>query len=133
MNKIFIILKREYAAAVRTRGFIVSLVMLPIMMGGAFAVTMLTKDKVDLVDKTIVVIDESGSVGQAVVAAAEERNANELNDPESGEKKKPAYYFTVVDKAADFNQQKLELSDQIRSKSIHAFVHIGANVITPSA
>lgn len=132
MNKIWILVKREYLAAVKTKGFIISLVMLPIMMGGAFAVTMLTKDKVDLNEKVVLVIDESGVVGQSLLDAAKYHNEKELIDPETGDQKQPAYSISLIEKEADLNQQMLRLSDQIRAKELHAFVLIGPDVINPS-
>ncbi len=132
MNKVWILVKREYRAAVRTKGFIISLVMLPIMMGGSFAVVMLTKDKVDLNEKKVLIIDDTGKLGQSIVSAAAERNRTGINDPESGEQKQPVYLFDLISKEVDFDQQKLDLSNQVRNKEIHAYVHIGQDVIKPS-
>jgi len=131
MNKVFILIKREYRAAVKTKGFIISLVLLPILMGGSAAVIYLTQDKVDTKDKVIYVIDDSNFVGESLIQSAEYRNENEIRDPESGEKKKPAYLLEIISKEADFNQQKLNLSDRVRKKEIHAFVHVGAEVLNP--
>ncbi len=129
MNKVWILVKREYKAAVRTKGFIISLIMLPIFMGGGFAAVMLLKDKVDLTDHTVLVIDESGSVGQFLVDASKDRNANHITDSETGEKNQPAYFFELIPKENDFNAQKLALSDRVRKKDIHAFLYIGPDVI----
>jgi len=54
MNKIFIIAKREYKAAVRTKAFLVSLILLPIFMGGGLLVFSIMKDNVDIDNKKIV-------------------------------------------------------------------------------
>jgi len=133
MNKVWILVKREYKAAVRTKGFIVSLVMLPIMMGGGFAAYMLLKDKVDLKDKIVLVIDESQSVGDYLVKTAEYRNANEIIDKETGEKSGPSYLFRVIEKESDVEAQKLALSERVRNKEIHGFAHIGPDVINPGS
>ena len=133
MNKVWILVKREYKAAVRTKGFIISLIMLPIFMVGGFAAYVLLQDKIDLKDKTVLVIDESGSVGQYLVNTANYRNENEILDKETGEKIKPSYYFEVVPKEPDFEAQTLRLSDQVRAKDFQAFVHIGPEVINPGA
>jgi ABC-type Na+ efflux pump permease subunit len=132
MNKVWILVKREYRAAVKTKGFIISLVMLPIFMGGGFAAFMLLKDRVDLTDRTVLVIDETGKVGQFLVDAADQRNESNIFDSETGEKNQPAYYFELVPREEDFQSQKLNLSDMVRSKEIHAFIHIGPDVINPS-
>jgi ABC-2 type transport system permease protein len=131
MNKVWILVKREYKAAVRTKGFIVSLILLPIMMGGGFAAVKLLEDKVDLKDKIVLVIDESQSVGDYLVKTADYRNANEIIDEETGEKNGPAFLFKVVDMESDFETQKLALSERVRDKEIHGFVHIGPDVINP--
>ena len=131
MNKVLTLVKREYGAAVRTKGFIISLVMLPILMGGTTAVVILTQDKVDTKDKTILVIDDSNLVGDYLVESAEYRNENEIYDEESGDKILPAYNIELIDKESDFSAQKLALSDQVRSKEIHAFVYIGPEIVNP--
>ncbi len=131
MNKVWILVKREYLAAVKTKGFIISLIILPIMMGGGFAAYVLLEDKVDLKDKTVLVIDESKSVGDHLVKTADYRNTNEIIDEESGEKNSPAYLFRVIEKEADVDAQKLALSERVRDKEIHGFVHIGPDVINP--
>ncbi len=130
MNKVWILVKREYRAAVKTKGFIISLVLLPIMMGGGLAAVLIFEDKVDLTDRTVLVIDESESVGRFLVNASKDRNANSITDS-IGEKIFPAYYFDLVQKEGDFNAQKLALSDRVRNKDIHAFVHIGPDVLNP--
>ena len=131
MNKVWILVKREYKAAVKTKGFIISLVMLPILMGGGLVGVMLTKDKVDLKDKIVLVIDESQSVGDYLVKTADYRNANEIIDEESGDKINPSYLFKIVEKESDIDAQKLSLSERVRDKEIHGFVHIGPDVINP--
>ena len=133
MNKVWILVKREYKAAVKTKGFIISLVILPIFMGGGFAAYILLKDKVDLTDKTVMVIDESNSVGEYLVNVAKDRNANYITDEKTGEKNQPAYFLEIIRKEADFNAQMLSLSNMVRSKEIHAFLHIGPDVINPGS
>jgi ABC-2 type transport system permease protein len=132
MNKALVIAKREYRAAVRTKGFLVTLILLPIFMGGSLIVFALMKDRVDLTDKKIVVIDPSGSLGGYLVERADERNANELYDTLSGEKRFPAWYFTLVARdSADPAGQRLGLSNQVRNKEINAFMEIGSDVVHP--
>ena len=99
------------------------------MMGGTFAVMKITEDKVDLKDRTVVVIYQSGSVGQFLVNTANDRNENHITDKETGELNQPKYFFSLIEKESDFDSQKLALSNQVRDKEIHAFVHIGPNVI----
>ncbi|MFA6352193.1 MAG: hypothetical protein WCW86_07705, partial [Bacteroidales bacterium] len=132
MNKTLVIAKREYIAAVRTKGFIITMLLLPIFMGGGFIVMALTQDKVDLTDKRIAVIDQSGLVGQHLVESAEMRNQYFVLDSATGEKKAPAYYIELIElDEADPERQKLELSDRVRSKEITSFLTVGPDILHP--
>ncbi|MCD6566525.1 MAG: ABC transporter permease [Bacteroidales bacterium] len=132
MNKAFIIAKREYAAAVRTKGFLISLILLPIFMGGGFAVFTLMKDKIDISDKRIAIIDHTGIFAEQLVTAAKNHNQNNIKN-EEGEKIASAYSFEII-KADTISphQQKLELSQRVRAKDIHAFLQIGSDVVHPT-
>jgi ABC-2 type transport system permease protein len=132
MRKILILAIREYKTAVRTRSFIVGLVVAPILMFGGILAVGLFENKVNINDKKIVVLDHTGLIAQSLIDAAEERNHNDIFDKETGEKIKPAYIFEIVtpDTINPF-QQKLELSNQIRNKKIHAFLEIGPEIIHP--
>ena len=132
MNKTLVIAKREYIAAVRTKGFIITMLLLPIFMGGGFIVMALTQDKVDLTDKRIAAIDQSGLVWQHLVESAEMRNQYFVLDSATGEKKAPAYYIELIElNEADPERQKLELSDRVRSKEITSFLTVGPDILHP--
>ena len=131
MNKILTIAKREYSSAVRTKAFLVSLILLPVFMGGGLLVFSLLKDKVDTENKKIVVLDYSGVLGEYIYKTAEDWSKKSIYN-EKGEQIAPIYYIELIqpDTINPF-QQKLELSNKIRNKDIHGFVQIGANVLHP--
>jgi len=132
MRKIFILAKREYTTAVRTKGFIIGLLLAPVLMMGSFIVMAVMQDKVDLSEKHIAVIDHSGLMTEYLTQAVAERNKSEINNPETGEQIKPAYYIEFISPdTMDIFQQKLELSDKVRSKELHAFIEIGPDIIHP--
>lgn len=131
MRKVLKIARREYKASVRTKGFVIGLVVAPILMSGSLIAMMLLKDRVDTTDKHLAVIDRSGVVAAALVEAAESRNAAEVLD-ESGKKVKPAYLLeTVEPDDGDPAAQRLALSDRVRSGELYAFLDIGAGVLHP--
>jgi ABC-type Na+ efflux pump permease subunit len=133
MNKSLIIAKREYAAAVRTKGFLISLILFPIFMGGGLVVFSLMKDKIDTNDKKIVVIDNTNIIAEPLILAAEYHNQNNTKN-ELGEIIAPAYFIeSIPADTSNIHQQKLELSQRVRSKEIHAFLQIGSDVIHPSS
>jgi hypothetical protein len=132
MRKILRFAKREYKASVKTKGFIIGLVLAPVFMGASLIAFALLKDRVDTKDKTIAIIDRSGLIAEALVEAADYRNNNEIFDQETGKKIKPAYILKVVEpNKEDPQAQRLELSDRVRYGEFHAFVDIGPEVVHP--
>lgn len=132
MRKIIILTLREYRTSVRTKSFIIGLVLAPLLMGGSMIIFMLLKDKVDANDKTIAIIDHSGIMADTLVKIAEFRNENEIFDQETGEKIKPAYRFEIIEPdSATLFDRKIVLSDRVRSKELHAFIEIGSGIIHP--
>lgn len=132
MLKTLKLAKREYNAAVRTKGFIIGLILAPILMGGGVIAIALMKDRVDTSDKRIAVIDRSGELAQALVDAAKQRNTTEVVDRSSGKKVKPIYAFEVMAASEKIEAQRLQLSERVRAGSLHAFLEIGRNAIHPS-
>lgn len=123
MRKVLTIAKREYIAATRTKGFIIGLLVAPLLMGGSFIVMALFDDRNDTSDRTIAVVDYTGDFAPALVAAAERRNAD-LVDSRTGEKTRSAFLIEVVRPSADVPAQQAELSDEVRRKGIHGFLEI---------
>ena len=132
MRKILRLVRREYLASVRTKGFIIGLMLAPIIMGGSIIAMVLFEGHVDTTDRNVAVVDRSGVVVEALVEAAKVRNAEEVYDKETGEKVMPAYLIEIIEpNELDAAAQRLELSNRVRSKQIHAFVEIGESVLHP--
>jgi ABC-2 type transport system permease protein len=132
MRKTLWLAKREYLTAVRTKGFLISLVLAPILMSGSVIAMALLKDRVDTTDQRLAVLDRSGVVAGALIEAAEERNAKAIFDEEDGQKIKPAYIIEVIEPDdTDPAAQRLELSNRIRSKQLHAILDIGPEAVHP--
>jgi ABC-type Na+ efflux pump permease subunit len=132
MRKILRLTKREYKASVKTKGFIIGLILAPIFMGGGLIAFALLKDRVDTTDKKVAIVDRSGVVAEALVKAAEDRNSREIYNQETRKKVKPAYLLQVIEPDEEEPEaQRLELSDRVRSRELHAFVEIGPDVVHP--
>ncbi len=58
MNKILLVIQREYLTRVRKKSFLIMTILGPLLMGGIFTTTMLL-NKVDTEVKTIAVVDET--------------------------------------------------------------------------
>jgi ABC-type Na+ efflux pump permease subunit len=133
MDKILILFKREYRAAVRTKSFIISLVLVPLLMGGGFLAMFFVERNEDTDDKRVAVIDYTGYMEEPIRNAAEIRNAQEIYDPETSEKVRSAYLieFVAPDPSNRLDQELL-LSQRVQSGELHAFVEIGPDVLHPS-
>lgn len=131
MRKALILAGREYLASVRTKGFIIGLIIAPLMMGGSLIVFLLFKDSVDTDDKRIVIVDRVGGIASWVIGAAERRNATETSDSATGQKIKPLYRVTEESPASDRRQQLLDLSARVERAEIHAFIVIGSAALHP--
>lgn len=138
LNRIWTIAKRDYLAAVKTKGFIIGLFLMPVMMFGGLVIGRLTRDFVDVTDKRVAVIDRTP--GEAILptllAAAEQRNA-ELVDEKTGRQKAAKFLFervppAALDDEAAVEAQRLELSERIRKDELFAFIEIGKDVLSVS-
>lgn len=131
MRKILWLARREYRVSVRTKGFIIGLLIAPILMGGGLIATLLLKDRVDTKDKRIAVIDQSGAVSDFLIESAADRNEKGIFD-ESGKKIRPAYIIEAVNpENSELEKQKLELSNRVRSGKLHGFLEVGPDVLNP--
>jgi ABC-2 type transport system permease protein len=133
VRKILLIAVRDYNAAVRSKAFVISLVLFPVMMGGSFAVQALLKDRVDTRPKRFAVIDRTPkeAVFPALQKAAEQHNEALPRDA-GGSPTRPAFLFDRVPPSPDapeaMARQRLEQSDRVRAGELAGVVEIGADV-----
>ena len=140
MRKVMVIAVREYKASVKTKAFILSLVLMPVLMIGSIVVQRFMKDKVDTTTKTFAVLDQTGRLFDSVAQEATRRNNGTVEDgigiyKGSGnerKKVKPEFAVQIAQVTQDDSDRMvLELSDQVRDKKLFGFVIVGRDVITP--
>ena len=133
MNKIWTLFKREYRAAVRTKSFIISLVLVPIMMGGGFAAIIIMENNKDTDDKHFVVIDHSGLMKDTLNKALDIRNKEEIFHSHTGEQIDAAFVVEFMEaNLQDPESQYLALSERVESQELHAFIEIGPDILHPA-
>jgi ABC-2 type transport system permease protein len=128
MRKMIVIAAREYNAAVRTKAFLISLLMMPIMMGGSIAVQTLLRDRPTDEVKSFAVIDFTPgqqlgkSIQQAVAARQQGQQKWEvrLAAPEDGS-------------PAALERLREKLADEARAGGLLGFAEIGPDVFTMPA
>ncbi len=130
MNKIWVIARREFLATVRTRAFVISIVLLPVMMLLGAGVGVITRTLEDKQERSFVVIDRTpgGKVFPLLKAAAERRKQEK--DPRSGEPVRPVFRLEEADPEADADEQRLALSARVRKGEITGFLEVGPEFLT---
>jgi ABC-2 type transport system permease protein len=135
MRKVFVIASREYLAAVRTKSFLISLLVLPLMMGGSILAQLLLKDQMDTTEKRFAVVDRTPGqkLFQALQAAAGVRNKKGIFDPKTNKQTKPVYVLEQVEPSSGepeaINEQRYQLSQRVLSEQIVGFLDIGPSVL----
>ncbi|MCC7292111.1 MAG: ABC transporter permease [Phycisphaerales bacterium] len=138
-RKTIVIAVREFKAAIRTRTFFVSLIMMPIFMFGSIAVQMLLRDKVDVKDKHVAIVDCTGKLAESLLAEAQRRNTSDIfqGEGESRKQVRPRFVVTVEPPPAEatpeaLRAQTLELSDRVRAGKLFAFFIVPPEVLDPA-
>ncbi len=132
MNKLWVVAMREYRATVRTKAFVVAIILVPIFMLGGIGVTALTKGRIDNAPKKVAVLDRSGKAYDFLAEAAAKRN-EDIKDETGKLTDSPFEFEPVAVDASALDEQRLELSDRVRSKDVFAFIEISPEIINAGA
>lgn len=133
MSKIIVVAGREYASAVKSKAFIVTIVAMPILMGvGLFAEMIAEKGK-NISDRKIVILDRTGQIYEGLAAEADRRNKHDIfeDSEDEGEPRQIQSRFILeqVDSSGQpADELAFQLSERIRKGEVFAFVDIGAQV-----
>ncbi|MFH1419391.1 MAG: ABC transporter permease [Planctomycetota bacterium] len=130
MRKVWTVAMREYGVNVRTKSFLIAIVLVPILMFGGMGVVILMKNKGETGTKRLAVLDHSGVLFAPLRTAAEERNGDLPIDSDTGKKRGATFeLFEITPTTDNRDEQLLELSDQVRDGTYFAFVEISADIL----
>ncbi|HWP39451.1 MAG TPA: ABC transporter permease [Tepidisphaeraceae bacterium] len=139
MRKVLVIAAREYNAAVKTRSFIVSLVLLPLMMSGGILAQRATEKLADTTTRRVAIIDRcAGERLFGVIAQAVERHNQAGIYDSSGRQVRSKFELERIDPSrfaqpSEADRVRLELSQRVRRGELLAYVEIGPDVLSPPA
>ena len=128
MRKIWVVAKREYKAAVLTKAFLISVALMPLLMGGSILAETLLKGVGTAKERVFAVIDRSpgGKYAQLLQAAVDQRNARDIIDPETGKQTDPRWKLEIIapsDPTPEaMLQQRFEISERIRRGEIRGLL-----------
>ena len=75
LRKMWVVATTEFGSAVRTKSFIISILLLPIIMGASALLQIVVAERVDTKPRRFVVLDHTGVLLPAIIKAAEVHNA----------------------------------------------------------
>src|SRR5688572_19807960 len=134
MRKVFVIAAREYRAAVRSKGFIVTLILMPVLMGASAGIQVLFKKLEDTTEKRVALVDRSpgGKIAEALVADAAVYNSHLITDPRTGDRIQPALALEVIPPPDPGPESvlalRVELSRRIEAGELEAVIEVGPDV-----
>jgi ABC-2 type transport system permease protein len=127
MHKALRVARTEYLNSIRSKAFIIGVIMLPIMVVCSLGIQALARKRVDITDRRFAVLDQTGRFYSVIAAKAKERNEREIFELSSGGKGgqiRPAFRPEEVRPSAGEERPDLALSERVRKKEIFAFITI---------
>jgi ABC-2 type transport system permease protein len=135
MRKVLVIALREYRAAVRTKAFLISLTLMPLLMGGSIGVQILFKNMDDTKEKHFAVIDRTpkGELFNVLDDEAKKRDQNPPQNNELAKQPRGSFVLKTIKPSADdeeaIKEQRLALSKRVEAGEFRGFLEIGAKVL----
>lgn len=127
MTRIFTVAQMEFLQLVRTKAFLIGILMMPVLIALSIAFQVYAARHTDTAVRRFAVIDHSGTVYDALATAAAAHNT----DKGEGESQTGPHFVPERIDPAGGNAEavKLDLSDRVRDKKLFAFVEIPASIV----
>jgi ABC-2 type transport system permease protein len=136
MRKMLVVAVREYLAAVRTKAFLITLIIMPLLMSGSILMQWLLRDYHDTKTKQFAIVDrtEGARLYPALEKTIQNYNDKTL-DPATHQAILPRFEIEQVPASANapdaIAEQRLELSERVRKGELFGFLDIDAKVLAP--
>lgn len=131
MRKTWVIAWREFNATVRTKAFLVGIVLMPILMCGSVVVSIITEKLEDRSSQKIAIIDRTpgSKIAPILQTAVDKRNAEDSVNKKTGERSSPEFKLEIVTPSSSDREaieaQRVELSKRVKDHEIIGFLEIG--------
>jgi ABC-2 type transport system permease protein len=134
VRKTLIVAQSEFATLVRSKAFIISVILMPLVMALSIFLVRTTKDTTDYKDRTFAFVDYSGVIGEPLKAVAEMYNSSTGQAP-APMVRKGARFIPMEVKLGGRNPDdvRLELSERVRREEIFAFVEFPRELVDPAS
>jgi ABC-2 type transport system permease protein len=134
VNKLWTIAGREYKAAVRTKAFAISLVLVPVLWAASIGIQILVHKSEDRTTKKFAVVDRTPDHGvlAALQGALPFHNDVLIYDRETHEQTEPKFELVPIEPSApdedSILEQRYDLSRRCQKGQFEGFLEIGPDV-----
>jgi ABC-2 type transport system permease protein len=132
MQKILQVARAEYLKAIRTKGFIIGVILMPVLMGGGIIAIAIAEKAKDVDDRAFVVVDGSGDLYPALVEAADDYNDSAIweTDDDTGEpvQTDPRWVPELWAPDDASSDPQAVLGERVENGDLSGFVVIGADI-----
>jgi ABC-2 type transport system permease protein len=125
MNRVRIVATTEFLALVRTKAFIIGIIMVPVLIGLSIGFQSFAARQNDVGDHRFAVIDRTGRLFDAVAADAADHDARAVTN---GTRTGPRF---LPERVPPDEADPVALSERVRHGDLFAFVDIPATVLDP--
>jgi ABC-2 type transport system permease protein len=132
MSRIVVVATSEFLTLVRTKAFLIGVMLMPVFMGGAIAFQHFTEKRLDTTTRTFAVLDHTGKIFPVLSAATEAWNERAVGA--DGVQHAPKFVARREEpRNESLEQTRLRLSDAVTRGDLFAFVEVPREVLDPSA
>lgn len=131
MAKAWTVARTEYIRAVRTKGFIVGVILMPVLMSGGWIATKIGEEARDVADRRFAVVDRSGRVLPALQAAAAWRDEHGIWGGGPAREQEHPRFVPLEHAPVPTAEAEPGLSDRVRADELCGFLVVGADVLEP--
>lgn len=132
MNKILAVAKTEYAVALRSKAFIIGVLMTPLLIAISIGAQHFMEKHADVTDRTCAIVDHSGFLFPLIENAIADRNERHLFDTNDDGERKQVHPRFVVERFLETDspeQTERVLSNRVRSGELFAYLIIDKEIL----
>jgi ABC-2 type transport system permease protein len=128
MGRVLTIARSEFQSAVRSRGFLIGIMIMPLLFGAAVLLQRVVERQANSSVRRVGVVDDTGQLFGPLAAAAEAWNRGEREiGPDVGDG--PRFAVERIAPVPDRQALRLALSERVRRQELFAFVELPAGLL----
>ncbi|HEX5226604.1 MAG TPA: ABC transporter permease [Bryobacteraceae bacterium] len=132
MRRVLLIAQRDYLQIVRSKGYLIGLVLLPLLIGGGIFFASVT-NRSGPKEQRVAIVDRTGMAAAAVIDAWKDQDEKLQASRAGAARTSPHYSFEEVKPEAGEQAQLLALSGRVKSGELFMVLDIPSSALQPGA